>query len=651
LHSGYSTEAFRFQLFDTGERARMREIVGEEAERLVFAFCATRHDVLLTAAEHDGGRVEIALRWNGAAVALDRRDLADLMILHAANLAEQAAGPRGAPTTWLAPASRLLAAARADAEVAPPVFGGGIVAPRDEALLLRAYRVLLRAPDDASAKTRRRRVVLASPVGEPLVLAGLHALAQGDAEAADLGERAIATLDAWSVAWDKRLSLARWRELAKLVAYEGRKRDQELLAAAQRARSALEAARRSPARLWSHLDALEAFSPEATPAPAKRVETSTTLLPPRFAEYVAGLRSNIERPLLPFYPGLTAKPFHDAAAFPIVADLERLAPEIAREVRSLPASNFQDELEDIERKGRWSVLFVLEMGRRNEEVLARCPATRSILERAHVDRLLAAQAGSMYFSRLDPGTKVAPHRGPTNLRLRCHLGLDVPERCGMRVGGLTSGWQEGRCVVFDDSFTHEVWNESDRPRTVLVLDLWHPDLGDDEIALLSGLERYGSAHGAVTRGFWARNERARNGARRESGPAEDDALARARRAVADRPSDARAHLALGHELSRARRWAEAEASARAALEIDPMLAMAHNNLAYSRHMQGDAPAAIASYQEALRVDPSCGRARRNLATLLASLERHAEALEARGAPSFEPSPRAPPPAPPWWAPR
>jgi tetratricopeptide (TPR) repeat protein len=48
-------------------------------------------------------------------------------------------------------------------------------------------------------------------------------------------------------------------------------------------------------------------------------------------------------------------------------------------------------------------------------------------------------------------------------------------------------------------------------------------------------------------------------------------------------------------------------------------------------VQGDNPAAIAGYQKALEVDPSCGRARRNLATLLASLDRHAEALELRRA--------------------
>jgi len=44
--------------------------------------------------------------------------------------------------------------------------------------------------------------------------------------------------------------------------------------------------------------------------------------------------------------------------------------------------------------------------------------------------------------------------------------------------------------VFDDSFEHEAWNLSDRRRTVLIVDVWHPDLSDDEVLLLDGLQRY-----------------------------------------------------------------------------------------------------------------------------------------------------------------
>eukprot|EP00927_Polykrikos_kofoidii_P038052 TRINITY_DN32315_c0_g1_i1.p1 TRINITY_DN32315_c0_g1~~TRINITY_DN32315_c0_g1_i1.p1 ORF type:complete len:258 (+),score=37.73 TRINITY_DN32315_c0_g1_i1:104-877(+) len=85
--------------------------------------------------------------------------------------------------------------------------------------------------------------------------------------------------------------------------------------------------------------------------------------------------------------------------------------------------------------------------------------------------------GNAIFSRLAPRTRLQPHCGPTNTRLTCHMGIDVPaEGCGMRVGGEARCWREGECIVFDDSWEHEVWNESTRSRVVLLVNFWHPDL-------------------------------------------------------------------------------------------------------------------------------------------------------------------------------
>ncbi|MEK8169671.1 aspartyl/asparaginyl beta-hydroxylase domain-containing protein [Streptomyces sp. M19] len=50
---------------------------------------------------------------------------------------------------------------------------------------------------------------------------------------------------------------------------------------------------------------------------------------------------------------------------------------------------------------------------------------------------------------------------------------DGPRRPRMRVGDRTLRWKEGECLVFDDSFEHEVWHEGTRPRVVLLLDVSH----------------------------------------------------------------------------------------------------------------------------------------------------------------------------------
>merc|ERR1711963_856910 len=95
--------------------------------------------------------------------------------------------------------------------------------------------------------------------------------------------------------------------------------------------------------------------------------------------------------------------------------------------------------------------------------------------------------GDVIFSVLTPGTRLRPHCGPSNARLTCHLGIRVPctleQGCRIRVAAdAPRGWQEGRCIVFDDSFEHEVFfaeADSAQPypgeRVVLLANFWHPD--------------------------------------------------------------------------------------------------------------------------------------------------------------------------------
>jgi len=56
------------------------------------------------------------------------------------------------------------------------------------------------------------------------------------------------------------------------------------------------------------------------------------------------------------------------------------------------------------------------------------------------------------------------------------------------VGGQTAYLEEGKCLVFDDSFLHEAHNEhATEPRVTLVVDIWHPDFSTEEIRFLSYL--------------------------------------------------------------------------------------------------------------------------------------------------------------------
>ena len=80
------------------------------------------------------------------------------------------------------------------------------------------------------------------------------------------------------------------------------------------------------------------------------------------------------------------------------------------------------------------------------------------------------------FSRLVPGTRIHPHKGIDHTVLRCHLGLVAPPGYILHVNGVQRQWAEGCVWLFDDTYAHEVWSESDQPRVVLIMDLNKKDL-------------------------------------------------------------------------------------------------------------------------------------------------------------------------------
>jgi aspartyl/asparaginyl beta-hydroxylase (cupin superfamily) len=88
------------------------------------------------------------------------------------------------------------------------------------------------------------------------------------------------------------------------------------------------------------------------------------------------------------------------------------------------------------------------------------------------------------FSILDAKTRIPPHNGVNNTRLIAHLPLIVPPGCVFRVGAERRDWQPGKAFVFDDTFEHEAWNDSDVPRAVLILDVWNPALSPAERELV-----------------------------------------------------------------------------------------------------------------------------------------------------------------------
>ena len=126
--------------------------------------------------------------------------------------------------------------------------------------------------------------------------------------------------------------------------------------------------------------------------------------------------------------------------------------------------------------GEWRELLLFGTGGAGEEGRRQCPFTSALLSSIpEIVHAATVGVGEALFSVLSPTTHLRPHCGSTNARLTAHLGVRVPSGCRIRCGDVERTWEEGKCIVFDDSFEHEVWHNGDEPRLVLLMNFWHPD--------------------------------------------------------------------------------------------------------------------------------------------------------------------------------
>jgi aspartate beta-hydroxylase len=498
LHSVYGTDAHHQPLLPLSRRADVRHLAGQQAERLAYLFCVTPRRPLY-AGVHRWMRDIPARPAAGQDQAsgeppAERDELDALIVLHMANMAEQARGQEGSPGVWLVRMGQLAELLSDSQAVTPPAFAGGLATftAEEETLLRTSYRTGCASICDGAERIDRLALAaaIAPVVAEPcLWLAHLCGERGQSAAAAHWARHARRRLVGLGTAWDKRLTFEEWLELAGCLE---RPSDRP---------SAPDVSVDDPRALYeAHL--ADRRLPPATarhrvgPAPGPAA-------PSRFGRYMEALADTDGRAVRTLYPDLDSRPWYDAARFPVARYLEAHYDEIRDEILRLDPSRFQPESERIGRSGEWDVAFFYERGRRRDDVCRACPVTTRGIEAHATVRTLA---GLIYASRMRPGTHIAPHRGPTNLRLRCHLGIAVPAGdCAIRVGDETRRWQAGQCLVFDDHFEHEAWNHTGADRIVLIVDVWHPDLTAAEVHLLKGLQGYADTAARQLARYWSAN--------------------------------------------------------------------------------------------------------------------------------------------------
>lgn len=203
----------------------------------------------------------------------------------------------------------------------------------------------------------------------------------------------------------------------------------------------------------------------------------------------------VQQPVGGHFPYLPALEFFPRDHFPWFASLEAKTAEIRRELLSLLAQGDRgfrpyiafdptqpvNQWAELNHSRRWSAWFFWEDGVRQDENCTRCPATAAALEALPLLDL-PGKGPTALFSILEPGTRIPPHTGSSNVRTTVHLPLVVPKDCGFRVGAETRVPEAGKAWAFDDTIEHEAWNDSEEPRAILIFDIWNPLLTEAERA-------------------------------------------------------------------------------------------------------------------------------------------------------------------------
>lgn len=80
------------------------------------------------------------------------------------------------------------------------------------------------------------------------------------------------------------------------------------------------------------------------------------------------------------------------------------------------------------------------------------------------------------FACLNPGKKINNHHDPFAFTLRYSLGLSTPnsDESGIIVNGDDYKWADGESIIFDETYFHRAYNDSDVPRIILMTDIDRP---------------------------------------------------------------------------------------------------------------------------------------------------------------------------------
>jgi aspartate beta-hydroxylase len=118
----------------------------------------------------------------------------------------------------------------------------------------------------------------------------------------------------------------------------------------------------------------------------------------------------------------------------------------------------------------WRLFILKAYGQPIVRNMAQCPRLAALV--SEMPDVLSTS-----LSYLAPGKHIPEHRGPFRGVLRFYMPLAMPHdtsgapAAALRIDGVEHAVDEGECLLWDDTFPHEVWNKSDGVRCALLLDV------------------------------------------------------------------------------------------------------------------------------------------------------------------------------------
>jgi hypothetical protein len=217
LHSAYSTVFYPRAIFSLSERNLVKQLIGRQAERLVFLFCIIDRPhlwAIVRKKERLDTGIDLPQRGTAAPLHLTPNYIRNLLLIESANIAEQSGGTCGEPSPWISLVSSWSHVFERPAAPYLSFLTRRISRTQDEG----AVQKYMRAVERSGVRSEKLldAVIDANPyVGEPYILRAVRRLENGDFDGS-IGDAAKGAeiLQSWAVAWDKRMSWEWWLALA-----------------------------------------------------------------------------------------------------------------------------------------------------------------------------------------------------------------------------------------------------------------------------------------------------------------------------------------------------------------------------------------------------------------------------------------------------